>query len=29
MSARGARLGALADYADEETQLGDPSDVTI
>jgi len=29
MSARGARLGALADYAADETQLGDPTDVTI
>jgi len=29
MGARGARLGALADNADDELQLGDPTDVTI
>ena len=29
MGARGARLGALADNADDEPQLGDPTDVTI
>ena len=29
MGARGARLGALADHADDELQLGDPTDVTI
>jgi hypothetical protein len=29
MSARGARLGALADNAGDEPQLGDPTDVTI
>src|SRR5262249_6519921 len=29
MGARGARLGALADNADEEPQLGDPTDVTM
>ena len=29
MGARGARLGALADNADDEPQLGDPADVTI
>src|SRR5882757_4451593 len=29
MDARGARLGALADNADDEPQLGDPTDVTI
>src|SRR5258707_201293 len=29
MGAHGARLGALADNADEEPQLGDPTDVTI
>jgi Transglycosylase len=29
MGARGARLGALADHADDELQLGDPTDLTI
>ena len=29
MGARGARLGALADNAADEPQLGDPTDVTI
>ena len=29
MGARGARLGALADHADDEIQLGDPTDLTI
>ena len=29
MGARGARLGALADNADDEPQLGDPTDVTV
>ena len=29
MSARGARLGALADNADDEPQLGDPTDVAL
>src|ERR1700730_12999667 len=29
MGAHGARLGALADNADDEPQLGDPTDVTI
>jgi hypothetical protein len=29
MGARGVRLGALADNADDELQLGDPTDVTI
>jgi hypothetical protein len=29
MAARGARLGALADNAADEPQLGDPTDVTI
>src|SRR5262249_40267653 len=29
MGARGARLGALTDNADDEPQLGDPTDVTI
>jgi penicillin-binding protein 1A len=29
MSARGARLGALADNAADEPQLGDPTDVTL
>ena len=29
MGARGARLGVLADNADDEPQLGDPTDVTI
>ena len=29
MSARGARLGALADNAADEPQLGDPTDVTM
>jgi hypothetical protein len=29
MGARGARLGALADNADDELQLGDPTDVAI
>ncbi len=29
MGARGARLGALADNADDEPQLGDPTDVTL
>jgi hypothetical protein len=29
MGARGARLGALADNADDELQLGDPTDVTL
>src|SRR5579862_8402854 len=29
MGARAARLGALADNADDETQLGDPTDVTM
>jgi len=29
VGARGARLGALADTADDEVQLGDPTDVTI
>jgi hypothetical protein len=29
MGARGARLGALADNAADEAQLGDPTDVTI
>jgi len=29
MGARGARVGALADSADDEPQLGDPTDVTI
>jgi len=29
MGARGARLAALADNADDEPQLGDPTDVTI
>jgi penicillin-binding protein 1A len=29
MGARGARLGALADSAAEEPQLGDPTDVTL
>jgi hypothetical protein len=29
MGAHGARLGALADHADDELQLGDPTDVTI
>ncbi len=29
MGARGARLGALADNAEDEPQLGDPTDVTI
>jgi hypothetical protein len=29
VGARGARLGALADNADDEPQLGDPTDVTI
>jgi hypothetical protein len=29
MGARGARLGALADNADDEPQLGDPTDMTI
>jgi hypothetical protein len=29
MGARGARLGALADNATDEVQLGDPTDVTI
>ncbi len=29
IDARGARLGALADNADEEPQLGDPTDVTL
>jgi len=29
MGARGARLGALADNADDELQLGDPTDVTM
>jgi len=29
MGARGARLGALADNTDDESQLGDPTDVTI
>ena len=29
MGARGARLGALADHADDELQLGEPTDLTI
>jgi hypothetical protein len=29
LGARGARLGALADHADDELQLGDPTDVTM
>jgi hypothetical protein len=29
IGARGARLGALADNADDEPQLGDPTDVTL
>src|ERR1700733_6492289 len=29
IGARGARLGALADHADDELQLGDPTDLTI
>jgi len=29
MSVRGARLGALADNSTDETQLGDPTDLTI
>jgi hypothetical protein len=29
MGARGARLGALADTADDEPQLGEPTDLTI
>ena len=29
MGARGARLGVLADNADDEPQLGDPTDVTM
>jgi Transglycosylase len=29
VGARGARLGALADNADDEPQLGDPTDVTL
>jgi hypothetical protein len=29
LSARGARLGALADNADDEPQLGEPTDVSI
>ena len=29
MGARGARLGALADNADDEPQLGEPTDVTL
>ena len=29
MGARGARLGALADNADDDPQLGDPTDLTI
>jgi len=29
MGARGARLGALPDRADDELQLGDPTDVTL
>jgi len=29
LGARGARFGALAEHADDELQLGDPTDVTI